>query len=161
MYDAKGSCRMCGAGDDGSGWRDHAADCPGDVIERMAYEVTYEGPHCGSGCCGRTDGAAVGGTLEACVAEATTRLAEAVRFYCEARLVFVLEGVDATGLVSAERDRRKAERDARLAAELAAAEAAQAQRRRHKALADLHAMRADLTPEAFERRLRELKGSSS
>lgn len=71
MYKDGGLCRMC----DGSE-RDHTEGCPGEVIERFRYEITYSGGRCGRGCCGSVEGSASGETLEECAEQAAVDLEE-------------------------------------------------------------------------------------
>jgi len=140
MY-VDGICKICGETN-----HEHANDCPGAVIESLTFRGTYEGPNCGRGCCGYTEGEVSGATVQEVFDRCVEGLvnSEAISYHCNISMVSScdLEYPDIADAVNA---RRKEQHDRELAERAAAT--------RRQKLAKLEAEKADLTPEAYERRL--------
>jgi hypothetical protein len=150
LYDDDGFCRLCSLHGG-----DHQDECPGSILHNLRYEVTYDGDLCSRGCCGGARGSNTGDTLMKAVTATARDVAECVRYSVEARIIFELP--DPHALVRAEAQRiydeekaRKAEREAR--EELQANTDAFT-----SSVQALESERGDLTPEAYARRMRELR----
>lgn len=151
LYDEDGFCRLCSLHDG-----DHQDECPGSILHKLRYEITYRGRNCTRGCCGGTSGSNTGETLMDAVRATAGDVSECAYFSADARIVYELDD-DAHSLVAAEMKRvaeaKKAEEDAE--------EAREALRSNTEAFTwavqSLEAERGDLTPEAFTRRMRELR----
>lgn len=152
LYDEDGFCRLCSLPNG-----DHTDECPGSIpLHRLRYEVTYSGRNCTRGCCGGTSGSNSGETLMDAVKATAADVSECAYFSAEARIVFELSD-DAHSLVVAEMKRVAAVKKAEKEAE----EARKALRSNTEAFTRsvraLERERGDLTPEAYERRKRELR----
>jgi hypothetical protein len=147
MY-AEGIYKICGEAN-----QEHTNDCPGAVIESLTFRGTYEGPNCGRGCCGYTEGEVSGETVQEVFDRCVEGLvnSEAITFHCNISMVSGcdLEYPDITDAVNA---KRKEQQDRKLAVRAASV--------RQQKLAKLEAEKADLTPEAYERRLSAIMSSS-
>lgn len=151
VYDEDGFCRLCSLHGG-----DHQDECPGSILGRMKYEVRYSGSNCTRGCCGSTRGTSSRDTLEDAVRDAVESVIECVDYSAEARVVFSLP-VDVYSMMEAERDRiRKAQKDEEEAETTRWALKTNTEAFTASVRA-LEAERGDLTPEAFARRMRELR----
>lgn len=151
LYDEDGYCRLCSERD-----QYHKEECPGSILHNLRYEVTYRGRNCHSGRCGTTEGSNTGGTLMEAVTATAHDVSECVFYRVEARIVFTLPE-DAHSLVKAEGKRLEEEREAREAAE----EARETLRSNTEAftwaIQALEVERGDYTPEAYPRKVNELR----
>lgn len=145
LYD-NDRCRLCGL--DG---RDHTDECPGRFIDAAEYEVSYSGPNLGRN--GDTEGFERADTLEDAIRAAGVSLADSVvaQFRAEARVIADIEVV--TAQVKLVYDTVIADRRAKDDAKKVAAQ-------RARSLASLEAMRDDLTPWAYQRRLAAIQSSA-
>lgn len=154
MYSPSGLCIMCGADRERSS---HEDDCPGKVVEDLVFAVRYSGSHCTRGCCGSSEGEVTSTeSFEACVAELVGATSQHVRPYYECRLS-AEQYFDIGPLVTAERARQRSEKETkeRQAREVQAQRDFDAQKSRDFAV--LTAEKNDLTPEAYDRRWREIE----
>jgi hypothetical protein len=145
LYD-NDRCRLCGL--DG---RDHTDECPGRFIDAAQYEVTYSGANWGR--TGETEGYDRADTLEDAIRAAGVSLADSgvAQFRAEARVIADIEVV--TAQVKLVYNTVIADRRAKDDAKKVAAQ-------RARSLAALEAMRADLTPWAYQRRLAAINAST-
>lgn len=153
LYDEDGFCRLCSERDG-----HHKDECPGSILHKLRYEVTYRGRNCHSGCCGGAEGANTGDTLMEAVTATALDVSECVTYRVEARIVFTLPD-DAHSMVKAESVRLRKESEARVSAEEAREElrsntdaftwAVQALEEERE--------RGDLTPSGYTRRMGELR----
>lgn len=149
LYRDGRQCKLCDRSET------HAVDCPGEILERLTYEVTYGGPNCNRSCCGYTDGASSGATLEEAVRRAAGALSETVSHSCEVRLVAEIDA-DINNVVREERDRQVAVLKAKEATESAERAARRKAETIAHSLTSLEMERPDLVPEAYERRKAEI-----
>lgn len=140
MY-VDGICKICGEAN-----HEHTDDCPGVVIESLTFRGTYEGPNCGRGCCGYTEGEVSGETVQEVFDKCVDGLvaSEAISCHCTISMVANCD-LRYPDIADAVNVRRKAQHAQELAERTAAV--------RRQKLAKLEAEKADLTSEAYERRL--------
>ena len=150
LYDDDGFCRLCSLHGG-----DHQNECPGSILHNLRYEVTYDGDYCSRGCCGSTRGANTGETLMEAVTATAKDVIECARYNADARIVF--EMGDAHALVRAEAQRVHDEKKAQEAEEEAREELKANTDAFTSAVQALESERGDLTPEAYARRMRELR----
>lgn len=151
LYDDDGFCRLCSLRDE-----EHTDECPGSILHKLRYEITYSGSNCSHGYRQDTHGSNTGDTLMEAVLATAKDLSECGSYRAEARIIFELSD-DAKAMVQAESERIHKERVARNAAQ-----AARAQLRLHteeftRSVQALEADRDEFKPEAYARRMRELR----
>lgn len=151
LYDEDGFCRLCSLPGE-----KHTEECPGSILHGLRYEVTYSGRYCTSGCCGGDSGSASSETLMGAVAMVAPAVREFVTYSASARLVYRLND-DTKTLINQEN-----ERVAQLEREAEALEEARETLRSNteefsRSVQALEAEKGDLTPEAYTRRMRELR----
>lgn len=157
LYDEDGYCRLCSTKDGV-----HRDDCPGSIFDRLRYEVSFSGRHCGRGCCGGGDGTRTGSDLSQVVRNAAEALVsyDFHAYYVNARMV-VDRPIYVDSEVSEEMERIRAAKKAEEEAEEEAEEARENLRSNTEAFTyavqSLEEERGDLTPEAYTRRMRELR----
>lgn len=151
IYDEDGFCRLCSRQSD-----DHTDECPGSILHKLRYEVIYSGRNCSRGCCGTASGSNTGDTLMEAATATAQDVSECVSYHVEARMVVDLDD-DIKALVRAEAqrlsDQKRAEEEAEEARDRIRVNTDQF----NWAVQLLEAERGDLTPEAYERRMRELR----
>ena len=150
-----GVCKLC----DLSGQK-HTEGCPGTFIDNLEVAITYRGANCSRGCCGYSRGTATAPTLEAAIEAVARDSREADHVSCTAFYQSEFYVANLSNRVHVTKIRQVGEE---IAAERSQEDLEEKESERLRKIQDgkrlheeLEAMKEDLNPVAYARRLAEL-----